>query len=140
MCVCVIRCMCVFVCAIVSLLVQHDCFALFTRVNIYSSSSSAKSLCHSGSPSLPACLLSRSSSPPCLSHLLYVSIAERDLGRLWLVLSVQGHPLEAMLCWQATRAVHMCILSSTSPSLVLILHIMIHSVCGCSIHLGCGWM
>lgn len=57
-----------------SLLVLHAHFALVSRVNIYSSSSSAKSLCHNA-------LSSRSPPPPApgLSHLLSVGAAEHEI-------------------------------------------------------------
>lgn len=47
--------------------------------------------CHTPLPSIPpSILLPLSPSPDCLSLLLHVSIAERDQGQLWLVLSVHG--------------------------------------------------
>lgn len=76
-------------------MILHTNIVLLSRVNIYSSSSSAKSLCHSALasfppfPSLPLALR-------CLSLLLYVSATERDPGQLQLGASVRVLPVEAI--------------------------------------------
>lgn len=133
----------------VSLLVQHDCFTLLFRVNIYSSSSSAKSLCHSALPSLSLSLpsfLPSLPSPHCLSHLLYVSMAERDQGQLWLVLSVRGILWKQYITSNSLvplhPALHMCSLSFISLSLVLVQHVVIpHMAPASSLNVGkCKWI
>lgn len=97
---------CVCVCDMLSLLVQHDCFTLLFRVNIYSSSSSTKSLCHSALPSLS--LSVHPSLPPSLP-LLPVTFAVCLNGWAWsrpiiACFERAGHLVEAIHYWQLTRA------------------------------------
>lgn len=114
---CVRVCLCVCLCAVMSpcWCILHTNIALLFRVNIYSSSSSAKSLCHnalaslspssSSSPPPPALLLLPTppplslpqppSQPPVTSTVRF-SAAEHDRGQLRRPLSMRGHPVEAI--------------------------------------------
>lgn len=104
----------VIVCDIISPLVQHDCFALLCKVNVYSSSSSAKSLCHTALLSLPP--PPRSLSHHRLSHLLYVLMAERDQGQLWLVFSMQGILWKQYITGNSCQSIPPSICVSSPPS------------------------
>lgn len=110
-------CLCVCLRAVTSpcWCILHTNIALLSRVNIYSSSSSAKSLCHnalaslspssSSSPPPLALLLLPAPPPPSLPHppsrppvtsTVRFSAAEHDQGQLRRPLSMRGHPVEAI--------------------------------------------
>lgn len=151
-------CVCVCLCAVTSpcWCILHTNIALLSRVNIYSSSSSAKSLCHNALASLspssssprPLLWLSSSSllllrpppppSQPPVTSTVRFSAAEHDRGQLRRPLSMRGHPVEAIHYRQlvpnhlSPPAICVCPPPqhpphSVSPSPVLVRHVVIHS-------------
>lgn len=94
---------------------------------------------HTVLPSPPPSL-SLSLSLQCQSLLLYVSMAERDQGQLWFLLSVQGILWKQYIIGNSCQSVSpsICVPLPSPPSLVLVLHVVIHSPHSCCIQLECG--
>lgn len=108
---------------------QYLQFILFCKITL--------SHCLTISPSLPFPCLPLCLSLHCQSLLLYVSMAERDQGQLWFLLSVQGILWKQYITGNSCQSISPSICVS-SPSLVLVLHVVIHSPHSCRTQLECG--